>query len=167
MTLEGHGPVHTDLAGPGAVDDLTTDLRELFADDVPFLYWERLRDATRPVLDHGALRRRDDFAGELVRFAGALRADPGRLRALATRHLEVVDGTRLPDGVDSVATMPEEALAELLDAATEQALALVAGEPDANAAGASRGDPPGASRGDPPGDPPGASPPDDSEATEP
>jgi predicted phosphodiesterase len=130
-TLEGHGPVHTDLAAPGAVEALTAELRELFAGDAPFLFWERLRDTTRPALDRDALRERDDFAGELLRFADALRTDPARLRALAARHLEAVDATRLPDGINSITTMPAAALAELLDVATDQALTLVAGEPDA------------------------------------
>jgi DNA repair exonuclease SbcCD nuclease subunit len=81
-TLEGRGPLHRDLASPGAAADLLRDLQDSLSDADPPIFWESVRDRTRPQIDLDVVRARDDFASNLLALADTVRDDPVRLEEL-------------------------------------------------------------------------------------
>jgi len=111
--LVGRGPVHADLARDGAVQGLLDALRAAAPGGRPFLWWEGVRDATRPGLDRAAIAARGDFGSELLALAGTLQHD-GLARGLAL--------------ADWLQARPAEVDDEAFDAAVDLALDLVAGD---------------------------------------
>lgn len=81
--LIGRSNLHSDLVRPTALEDLLSSLRERAArpgrgPGAPFVYWEGLEDATRPVAELDELVDREDFLGDLARTARELAgAGPG------------------------------------------------------------------------------------------
>ena len=115
--LTGASPLHTDLARPGALDELVSLLRDRARPTTPPLWWDRLDQATRPDIDRDVLATRDDFAGELVRLVDRLRADPARVRALEEAGRVLTDQLwPPPEGVPA---------ADLVRAAEQRALDLL------------------------------------------
>jgi len=76
-TLRGRGAVHADLRCHGGVDELLRDLRDETCGGG--VWWEGLRDLTRPEIDLEAVRGRGDFAAELLLRAEELMADGAEL----------------------------------------------------------------------------------------
>lgn len=74
--LEGRGPVHAELRRSGIVDGLLRSLRDEASEDEPFVWWDRLEDATRPAVDLGEARDAGDFVADLLATADALAGDP-------------------------------------------------------------------------------------------
>ena len=93
--FEGRGGVSRDLGRPGVLDALLRELREEAEGLHPFLWWERLIDRTRLLLDLAAISRRGDFSAELVNLTNTLVTDAearasfleGRWRELPHAHL--------------------------------------------------------------------------------
>jgi DNA repair exonuclease SbcCD nuclease subunit len=84
--LTGRGAIARELRRQGVVDDLLRELRDQAVGSRPFLWWESIRDGTRPDLDMEAIRGRGDFSAELVNLVAELTRDPDRLASfLATR----------------------------------------------------------------------------------
>jgi len=84
VVVRGRGPVHADLRCAGGIDGLVADLRAEFEGERPFVWWESVRDHTRPELDLEAIRGRDDFSAALIERAEALigpEGDPARFVA--------------------------------------------------------------------------------------
>jgi len=81
-TLVGRGPLHHDLAPPGAADDLLRDLQDAVGDADPPIWWESIRDHSRPQVDLDVVRARDDFSANLLTVAEAMAVDPVRSEAL-------------------------------------------------------------------------------------
>jgi DNA repair exonuclease SbcCD nuclease subunit len=75
VALLGRGPLAGDLARPGALDGLLTELRESCGALEPFLWVESIRDRTRQDLDFEAIRARGDFSAGVLAFADRLGAD--------------------------------------------------------------------------------------------
>ena len=73
--LTGRGDIHADLARKGALEELLRDMRDEFSDEVPFLWWESIRDRTAPEadIDIAAIRQRGDFAAVVLEVADELR----------------------------------------------------------------------------------------------
>ena len=94
-TLIGRGPAHADLRRPGAVAGLVQGLRDEAGQGSPFLWWEAVRDGTRPALDVDVVRRRGDFAAELLRVADELGAEPEALRAFAEARWSALPAAEL------------------------------------------------------------------------
>ncbi len=75
VELIGRGPIHGDLHRPGAVAELVDTLRGEQLSAAPFLWWDRVDVATRPVQDLDELLGRNDFVADLVEEAALLLAD--------------------------------------------------------------------------------------------
>ena len=79
-------------------------LRSGAPDGAPWLWWEGLRDATRPALDRRAVAARGDLASEVLGLAGRLEADADGLDEALARWLairrEPVDPATFASAVD-------------------------------------------------------------------
>lgn len=97
--LTGRGPVHAALRRGGGLDELVRDLRDEAEGLDPPLWWDRLRDETRPAHDRAALRGRGDFIAEILASADALRDQPDELAALVPELGELAErlGLQPPD----------------------------------------------------------------------
>jgi len=82
IELIGRSDVHAELARPGVMADVLTEVRSAGMDGDPWVWVDRIRDHTRPAIDLGTLRASEEFAGDLVRTADELLADPQAAEAL-------------------------------------------------------------------------------------
>ncbi|MGA3352350.1 MAG: DNA repair exonuclease [Acidimicrobiales bacterium] len=127
--LVGQGELYSDLRRPGSVGDLLVALREDFADDDPFCWWDSIDDRSRPVVDLDAARSGSDFAADLVAIADGLKS------CLESEQGTVVElATELSDGLPG-ALRAQRVLERLLGSQTsvagdlvDQALLLALGE---------------------------------------
>lgn len=90
VELEGRSRVHADLARPGVLADLTADLRRQELDEEPWLWLDRVRDATRAAIDLEALGAEEGLRGDLVRLAAAWASDEDAARELVEEILAPV-----------------------------------------------------------------------------
>ena len=68
LTISGRGPMHAELTRQGAIDDLLAELRAT-ASESPWVWVERIYDATRPEIDLEERAQGDDFLGATLRQA--------------------------------------------------------------------------------------------------
>jgi exonuclease SbcD len=71
IELTGRGDVHVDLARPGVLADLVTDLRDEQLGREPWIWVDRVRDHTRPAVDLDEILEEEGLRGDLVRLAVA------------------------------------------------------------------------------------------------
>jgi DNA repair exonuclease SbcCD nuclease subunit len=76
IELTGRSEVHADLARPGVLADLVTDLREDQLGREPWIWVDRIRDHTRPEVDLDQILEEEGLRGDLVRLAAARGSDP-------------------------------------------------------------------------------------------
>jgi DNA repair exonuclease SbcCD nuclease subunit len=124
--LVGRGELHALLVRPGALDELLRVLREGAGDGHPFCWWDEIKDASRGIVDRDDVRRRGDFAADLLAVADQVRRDPTARSELATR---LVGGAprALAAALDAIVA-DDDRLTSLLDAATSVALDSIAGD---------------------------------------
>ncbi|MHB8262553.1 MAG: metallophosphoesterase family protein [Acidimicrobiales bacterium] len=119
-TLSGSGPVHDDLAREGSLAELLRELRCQADERVPFLWWNTIRDETRPMLDLQAIRRRGDFASELLALSDDLAEDPDLLRDFVRDSLSGLPERRLETmGVDALTGIDKQHLQQAILSALE------------------------------------------------
>ncbi len=78
-TVEGSGRLHQELLAQPRREEVLRELRDRGAGAAPFVWWERITWRTRSMVDVIDIRRREDFASDLLRsmdeatpaFAGA------------------------------------------------------------------------------------------------
>jgi DNA repair exonuclease SbcCD nuclease subunit len=70
--LVGRSELHLDLRRPGTLQDLLIALREDFAEDQPFCWWDFIDDLSSPAVDLDAARAGSDFAADLIALADEL-----------------------------------------------------------------------------------------------
>ncbi len=87
VELGGRSPVHAELRRPGVLADLTADLRDAQLGAEPWIWIDRLRDATRPTVDLERLGREDGLRGDLVRLAASWTAEPELARTIVDETL--------------------------------------------------------------------------------
>jgi|SRR5215217_806687 len=105
LVLTGRGPLHRELARPGALAQLEADLRARLAQGHPPVLLESLRDGSRPELDWEALQAEGGFARTLLEEARALEEDPVALARLWEQEALGSLGQRLKRlGVDVLET---------------------------------------------------------------
>lgn len=114
VSFTGNGPLHRDLTGGNALEDLTDELRSVYSASEPFIWLERIADRTAPEVDIDALARREDFVGAVMKRAGTVLDGTGSDEALRA-SLAVVLGQRRFAGV--LGEPRDEELAELVEAA--------------------------------------------------
>jgi DNA repair exonuclease SbcCD nuclease subunit len=67
-TVGGSGHLHQELLAQARRDELLRELRDRGAAAAPFVWWERITWRTRSSVDVIDIRRREDFASDLLRF---------------------------------------------------------------------------------------------------
>jgi DNA repair exonuclease SbcCD nuclease subunit len=82
VRLVGRGKLHRDLVRTGVLEELLVRMREHTGSE-PFCWWDEIYDETAGELDLDALRKRGDFASDLLGLADALGDDEDARRALA------------------------------------------------------------------------------------
>jgi DNA repair protein SbcD/Mre11 len=87
--LFGRGPVHGDLLREDIVEQLLVSLRER-APKHPFCWWDSIRDDTSPVIDLEEIRRRGDFAADLLGVADELLSEDAAVKSLLEQLREDV-----------------------------------------------------------------------------
>jgi DNA repair protein SbcD/Mre11 len=122
VTLDGRGELHDLLRRPQTIADLLRDLR----DEAPsggdgFLWWESLRDHSRPALDRAEIKSRADLSAELLQIADGLRADSASLREFAAKAFEPLSLSRLPETLREIS---DDELTTVLQAAEDAVLDL-------------------------------------------
>lgn len=120
IDLTGRSDAHAELRRPGALADLLADVRERGMESEPWAWVDRVRDRTRPAVDLAALRAGEDFAGDLVRLADELLADPeqaaGLVRSLIGPLADKVGRDFAePDPLETIAAARDAALDRLLE----------------------------------------------------
>ncbi len=75
VRLEGRSAAHTALSGAAAREDLLAHVRETGAELAPWVWIDRLTDATAATVDVEAIAESEGFLGDLVRNADALDPD--------------------------------------------------------------------------------------------
>jgi hypothetical protein len=124
IALAGRSAVHGLLTRPGVLRDVLADVRASALERDPWVWVDRITDATRPAFDIATLRDSADFAGDLVRLTDDLLADDRRLLAL-------VEGAAAPvlSAMDTRDTPALDA-ASLLERARDLALDRMLAEED-------------------------------------
>jgi exonuclease SbcD len=124
--LRGRGPVHSDLTCAGGVAGLLDDLRGECGSERPFLWWESVRDLTRPVLDLEAIRGRNDFSAALLEKSEALlggglgEAGPFVERIMSQGPAKKAAAAAGADATEDAAAVLDEALVMALDLIEEE-----------------------------------------------
>lgn len=103
-TLTGTGPAADELRRDSALVELRQQLRDEAGLEEPFVWWDRVRDATRPNLELESMRGRGDFPAEVLAMASELAADPRRLDTFAGRHLTAL---RVPGLETALGELPD------------------------------------------------------------
>jgi len=128
--LVGQGNLHGDLRRPGALRDLVVALREDFAMDQPFCWWDAIDDQSRPAIDLDIARDGSDFAADLIALADELRRRLTDESAVAELAAELSDGLpaslRQQQALERLLVSPRASAGEFVD----RALALALGELD-------------------------------------
>ncbi len=131
--LVGEGELHFDLRRPGSMEELLIALRDDFADDQPFCWWDSIEDRSRPEVDLDAARAGSDFAADLIALADqlghGLATDDGAVDDLAAELSEGLPGPlRTRRVLERLLKSPSLPPAELVD----RALVLALGELEGN-----------------------------------
>ena len=122
IRVTGRTVAHAQLARPGWLGDLVEGLRAEQATRNPWLWIDRLEDATSSPIDLAKIRAGSDFAAETARVADDLAADPTALDDLVAQLSAPVAATL---GTAYVPTLPAT---ELLERARDAALDLLLAE---------------------------------------
>ena len=129
LDLFGRGPLHRWLSLPENSMDLHTWLNELYSDQNPWMWCERIKVRTGTSLDREREAQRDDFVGDLLRTGSAFRDDPKQLSELQSslKPLYVTSsaGSYLRGFLPSL-----EEIRSLLTEAEDQCLNVLAEEED-------------------------------------
>ncbi|MEX0762795.1 MAG: DNA repair exonuclease [Dehalococcoidia bacterium] len=121
LVLTGRGPMHAELAQPGALADVLDTVRLSSGAGSPWVWVERIADETRAELDLDARARQDDFLGATLKRADAALKYEDEAERIREALADMFSGRRgsLPEPTDEeFAEWVNEArwyLAELLE----------------------------------------------------
>jgi exonuclease SbcD len=122
VRVTGRTAVHAELARPGWLGELADSIRGEQASRAPWLWLDRLEDATSSPIDLTRVRAGSDFAAETVRISDELASDPTALDALLAEITGPVATTL------GTAYEPASSPAQVLQRARDAALDLLLAE---------------------------------------
>ena len=127
IRLHGRGPLHTQLAQPDELDELTTWLNETWQDRRPFAWCGEIRDNTRSEIDRDQLRKGEDFIGDFLKLTDERSRDQNLQNMLKEELKPLFEHNRAKQHLDDI--LDTEANARfLLEAAEDTALDLLIAE---------------------------------------
>ena len=128
-TLEdggARGRLHSDLLREDIIDQLLTSLRERAPRQHPFCWWDSVRDDTSPTIDLDEVRRRGDFAADLLSVADEVMSEDSVAKELFAQLLRPTSPSRfLEVAFDAIIVEDGERLTALLDHGRHIALDLI------------------------------------------
>ena len=138
VRVEGRGPVHESLARSGSIEDLVSQLNQVWGRREPFAFCGGILNETRSQLDRTALAESKDFIGDFLALSDSVSKDGALVAELHQELAPLYDNARarrflsnsLPatdDMRDVVAAAEDVALGLLIDDAEGVAEADEAG----------------------------------------
>ena len=124
VRLTGRSPIHRDLSRAESLKDLLLALRDN-APAAPFCWWDSIDDATTPPLDLDDLRRRGDFAADLLDVADEIINDEEASSAMFANLIESAPSS-IQEHARSILS-DQERLSRLLERARLLAIDKVVG----------------------------------------
>lgn len=127
VTLAGRGELNRNLRRPNTIEDLVEAINGEWAERSPFVWCERIEDASTAPFDREARLKGSDFLAEVLRTAGRAKTDPELLATLGAGLSELYQHHRfrryLSDfapGEEKLAALVEEAEAMTVDLLFEE-----------------------------------------------
>jgi DNA repair exonuclease SbcCD nuclease subunit len=136
VILRGRGPVASDLRHESGAEGFIAELRTHFSGHDPFVWIEAVKNQAGSEFDFDAMRRRDDFAAELLkRYDGLGREGDAAMEAFVAQAADVLAKpgqvlTAVRAAEEAAAGEPhgEDEAAEIVAEALERALELLGPE---------------------------------------
>ena len=84
VTLTGRGELNRSLRRPNTIDDIVEEINREWAEASPFIWCERIEDASGSPFDREARLKGSDFLAEVLQTADRAKTDPELLARLGT-----------------------------------------------------------------------------------
>jgi len=114
LRLEGRTSAHTLLAGDAPREDLLASMRELGAELSPWVWIDKLTDATAGTVDVESIAQGEGFLGDLVRHADSLDSDEAVAEVLSELRSQLVVFPDLEFTPNELVTMARDGCLDLL-----------------------------------------------------
>lgn len=90
LDLTGRTGAHADLSRPGVLADLTADLRQVQLEIEPWIWVDRVRDRSKPLIDLDEILVEEGLRGDLARIAREVSENPGEAERMVEEVLAPV-----------------------------------------------------------------------------
>lgn len=124
ITLTGRGELNRTLRRPKTIEHLAEEVNREWADRSPFVWCERIEDASASPFDREARLKGSDFLAEVLRTADRSKTDPELLAGLGTGLSELYQHHRFRQYLSKFAPN-EEDIAVLVDGAEAMVVNLL------------------------------------------
>ena len=125
MTLTGRGELNRTLRRPNTIEDLVEAINREWAEGSPFVWCERIEDASASPVDREARRKGSDCLAEALRTADSAKTDAELLTRLGAGLSDLYEHHRFRRYLSRFAPNEEE-LAALVEEAEAMAVDLLA-----------------------------------------
>lgn len=125
IMLTGRGELNRSLRRPNTIEDLVDELNGEWAERSPFVWCERIEDASASPFDREARLKGSDFLAEVLQTADRAKTDPELLAGLGAGLSDLYQHHRFRRYLSDSAPGEEE-LAALVDEAEAMAVDLLA-----------------------------------------
>ena len=129
VTLTGRGALNRTLRRPNAIDDLVEEINGEWAERSPFVWCERIEDASASPFDREARLKGSDFLAEVLRTADRAKTDPALISRLGAGLSDLYQHHRFRRYLSKLAPN-EEDIAALVEEAEAMAVDLLAEDDD-------------------------------------
>ena len=127
VTLTGRGELNRSLRRPNTIEDIVEEINREWAEGSPFIWCERIEDASASPFDREARLKGSDFLAEVLQTADRAKTAPELLARLGTGLSDLYQHHRfrryLSDSVpveEELAALVEEAEAMIVDLLVEE-----------------------------------------------
>ena len=127
IMLTGRGELNRSLRSPNTIEDLVDELNGEWAEQSPFVWCERIEDASASPFDREARLKGSDFLAEVLRTADRAKTDPELLAGLGAGLPELYQHHRFRKYLSNAAPNEEE-LAALVEEAEAMTVDLLVEE---------------------------------------
>ena len=129
VTLTGRGELNRSLRRPNTIDDIVEEINREWAEASPFIWCERIEDASGSPFDREARLKGSDFLAEVLQTADRAKTDPELLARLGTGLSDLYQHHHFRRYLSKLAPNEEE-IAALVEQAQVMAVELLAEDDD-------------------------------------